>query len=343
MDVFSHGASADLDHVGISQRAVSVIPSPKRAAGFIPRLRGECRSTGTQLPPHPAPARRRRRGGHRHATPIGLYPGGSAGGDGADPVHHDHPGRRVRAATQTVSDLKSAGDLAERLRGAATVIKRDLEADHCFDGPRAKSCGSVSGLWDRASEPTPPAQGFFRIYEGQSTSPPYAAGAAAGDEGPDINGFLSFYQTTASLAYTISLTRDAAQRLSVGVCARLAAHHRPRPVWACPTSGTRIRRRAQPSRRSTTRQSAEVALFLVPTGDVTDASGSGPLPLFGLYRRQFLTVPPTARWTRRRRGPAAVPSAQAPNYVEVSTVPSAGEPGPSTLADLYHAGAAASG
>ena len=44
------------------------------------------------------------------------------------------------AATQTVSDLKSAGDLAERLRGAATVIHRDLEATHCYRQQRQRPC-----------------------------------------------------------------------------------------------------------------------------------------------------------------------------------------------------------
>ncbi len=37
------------------------------------------------------------------------------------------------AASQAVSDLKAAGDLAEKLRGAANVLKRDMEADHFTD------------------------------------------------------------------------------------------------------------------------------------------------------------------------------------------------------------------
>ena len=101
-------------------------------------------------------------------------------------------------ATQAVSDLKSAGDLAERLRGATTVIHRDLEANHCFD-----SNGNVlrlSSMWNTNNglnpNPPPPAQGFFRIYEG----------SPATLEGTDINGLSSYYQTTAALAYTISLT-----------------------------------------------------------------------------------------------------------------------------------------
>ncbi len=81
-------------------------------------------------------------------------------------------GAAFSAATQTVSDLKSAGDLAERLRGAATVIHRDLEANHCFDAN-----GNVlrlSTMWNTNFNPTPPppAQGFVRIYEGQSTNRP---------------------------------------------------------------------------------------------------------------------------------------------------------------------------
>ena len=73
-------------------------------------------------------------------------------------------------------------------------------------------------------------------------------------------------------------------------------------------------------------QSAEVALFLLQTGDVTDASApGGAKPLFGLYRRQLLTVPnlptPQNHWTPA----AAVGAGQAPTYVEVSTIPTAGE------------------
>ena len=82
-------------------------------------------------------------------------------------------------------------------------------------------------------------------------------------------------------------------------------------------------------------------MFLVPTNDVTDAA-NGAKPLFGLYRRQLLTTPPTQpvgqfqpHWT-----PATTVAGPNPNYVEVSTVPTTGEAAAATnlsfnsLADL---------
>ena len=47
--------------------------------------------------------------------------------------------------------------------------------------------------------------GFFRIYEGQSEIPPLTAGALAGNEGTDLDGFPSYYQTTTALHYTVAL------------------------------------------------------------------------------------------------------------------------------------------
>ena len=246
-------------------------------------------------------------------------------------------GAAFSAATQTVSDLKSAGDLAERLRGAATVIKRDLEADHCFDGQG--NVLPVRTVFGTSLNPNqPPAQGFFRIYEGQSTIPALVAGAPAGDElPPDINGFHSYYQTTASLAYTISLNGTRRDDF-------LSAFVPGSPLTTDPTLGPPDQRYEDTWSPGTTiptvynSPSAEVALFLVRTNDVTDASGSGALPLYGLYRRQLLTVPPTA--PRGATPPAPwvpnppVPSAQAPNYVEVSTFPSGGNLAFNRLADL---------
>ena len=225
-------------------------------------------------------------------------------------------GAAFSAATQTVSDLKSAGDLAERLRGAATVIHRDLEANHCFDAN-----GNVlrlSTMWNTNFNPTPPppAQGFVRIYEQLPGQP----------EGTDVNGLPSYYQTTASLAYTICLTGTRRDDF-------LSAFVPGSPLLTDPTLGPPDQR-YQDSPNVYNSPSAEVALFLVPTNDVTDASGTGPKPLFSLCRRQLLTTPPTQpvgqfqpHWS-----PAATVAGPNPNYVEVSTVPTAGEAaGPTNL------------
>ncbi len=240
-------------------------------------------------------------------------------------------GAAFSAATQTVSDLKSAGDLAERLRGATTVIHRDLEANHCFDAN-----GNVlrlSTMWNTNFNPTPPppAQGFFRILVEASH---VAQGPAWPERGSDVNGLPSYYQTTASLAYTISLTgtrRDDFLSAFVGAGS---------PLLSDPTLGPPDQR-YQDSANVYNSPSAEVALFLVPTNDVTDAA-NGAKPLFSLMRRQLLTTPPTQpvgqfqpHWT-----PATTVAGPNPNYVEVSTVPTTGEAAAATnlsfnsLADL---------
>ena len=50
------------------------------------------------------------------------------------------------AATQSVTDLKSAGDLAEKLRGAVNVLRRDLEQDHFTDGLQVSPVVSSQSL-----------------------------------------------------------------------------------------------------------------------------------------------------------------------------------------------------
>ncbi len=225
-------------------------------------------------------------------------------------------------ATQIVSDLKSAGDLAERLRGTATVIHRDLEAPHCFNSSGAPlPISTIFGTSASLSNP-PPGQGFFRIYEQN----------AGHDEGADVNGIHSYYQTTASLAYTITLNGTRRDDF-------LSAFVPGSPLTSDPVLGPPDQR-YQDTAGAYNSPSAEVALFLVPSGDVTDVSGTGALPLFGLYRRQLLIVPPTVPSLGPTTYPAVSNSSAPLNYVEISTVPTVGE-APSTpnlnynrLADL---------
>ena len=50
------------------------------------------------------------------------------------------------AASQAVSDLKSAGDLAEKLRAATNVLKRDMEAEHLIQQQRLGTITKRIGL-----------------------------------------------------------------------------------------------------------------------------------------------------------------------------------------------------
>ncbi len=216
------------------------------------------------------------------------------------------------AATQAVGDLKSAGDLAERLRGATMVIKRDLEATHVYRNGVAQR---ISTLYGTAANPNgPPDQGYLRIYE---QTPDV-------DEGPDLDGIHSYHQTTASLAYTISLTGTRRNDF-------LSAYVPGSPL--CATNDPVLlppdqRYEDTPSTAAPqvySSQCAEVALFLVQETDVTDASTGPAQPLFSLMRRQLLTTPPYPSATNDWSPAPPVAAGNAPLYVEVSTIPTAGE------------------
>jgi len=221
------------------------------------------------------------------------------------------------AATSAVSDLKAAGDLAERLRGAANVLRRDLAADHCYD--LNGNLLPLSALWG-PSPGSPPASGFFRIYQGGPTQPMPAGPPAAlpqftnFDEGVDLDGIHSYISTNHALHYTIGLHGTLrSDFLSAWV---------PGSPLIAPFTGSAgggvyqfPDNFYQDTAGPYNAQTAEVAVFLAPNGDITDPTTPPALPLYGLYRRQLLTVP--SSWTQ----PAGTP----PGYSEVSTVPTAGE------------------
>jgi prepilin-type N-terminal cleavage/methylation domain-containing protein len=235
------------------------------------------------------------------------------------------------AASQAVSDLKSAGDLAEKLRGATNVLKRDLECPHFFDGKNGTNSIRLSdvGFWGRLptpADPTKPPVGFFRIFQQQAD----AADVAGGH---DLDNIPSFHQTTTALHYTIALqgTRRSDFLSAALPPASPLTTASPSPPSPSPNDVLLGQGGLQPTTDERYQdtpnvynsQYAEVAVFLAPTNDFTDGTGGiTPQPLFALYRRQFLTVPPG--W-----GPPTpaqqVPAGMAAQYLEVSTIPTAGE------------------
>src|SRR5262245_41908564 len=89
--------------------------------------------------------------------------------------------------------LKAIGDMNARMRTAAIVLQRDLQADH-FEGRR------------RVSDPNfwllgPPSQGFFRIYHG--SRPANTANAPYFDEGTDADGIGSRRAVDHILHFTV--------------------------------------------------------------------------------------------------------------------------------------------
>jgi prepilin-type N-terminal cleavage/methylation domain-containing protein len=220
------------------------------------------------------------------------------------------------AASQAVSDLKSAGDLAEKLRGATSVLKRDLEEDHFTDhknGSNPRLSQLDLGTWLSTGIPPSQPYGFFRIFQAQADQPFY--------EGSDLDNIPSFHQTGASLHYTIALNGT---RRSDFLSATVLGNS-PLLSNTDPLLGPIDQRYQDSNNNEYNSQLAEVAVFLAPTGDQTDGTAGPAQPLFALFRRQFLVVP--TGWPQTPVTVQDVAPPQGPQYLEMSTVPTAGEPG----------------
>ena len=204
-------------------------------------------------------------------------------------------------------NLKAIGDMQEKLRSVAIILRRDLRADH-FDAPP----NHLSDQDLRPPNGTPPANGFFRIWQGSALSS--TAGAPYYREGTDDNGppgIDSYRATDQILHFTVKLTgnlredwltarapstsplaknKDPANSLTPP--AQNDGSYYPRDFWE-PASGS------QEPAGTHLAQWAEVAYFLRPTGQF-----AGTTPLYGLYRRQRLAVPPPPQNTSLNTTPA---------------------------------------
>jgi type II secretory pathway pseudopilin PulG len=214
------------------------------------------------------------------------------------------------AASQAVGDLKAAGDLAEKLRGAANVLRRDLMADHFTDGVSDSPSPKLSDptFWNRLDTTlNPPGPfGFFRIIQQNADQ------QDGGNTITDLDGIPSFSQTTTSLHYTVALSgTNRSDFLSATV-------PNGSPLLANSTLGVSNNLLGSPDSRYQDMTGAnpynspfaEVVVFVQQGADSTD----GGLPLFNLFRRQFLNVP-TAWATANRTTSSANPAA----HSEIST------------------------
>lgn len=170
-----------------------------------------------------------------------------------------------KTGLETFRQLKAIGDMDQNLRAAATIIRRDLKADH-FEGMRRLSDTS---FFAPSLERGPPEMGFFRIVQG--------AAAASDAEGQDLDTIVSRRRTTHRLHFTV----------------KLRGNRKEEYFYARVPVGSPLLTLGQPDSRFQeagvyASQWAEVAYFLaVPPGNPT-AEGT---PLFALYRRQRLLVP----------------------------------------------------
>jgi prepilin-type N-terminal cleavage/methylation domain-containing protein len=208
------------------------------------------------------------------------------------------------AGMKSVSDFKAAGDMADKQRNVMTVLRRDLWADH-FPG---RQMMSQPDFWTGG----PPAEGYFRIFQG----------APDVNEGLDLDNLPSYRQTTTSLAFTVRLRgNDRGNFFSAVVPPTIQDNGNPvpNPLLASALLGSPDRR-FQDTAGVYSSQWAEVAYFLVPTGETAEGT-----PLFGLYRRQLLTVTDNSLVTTNDPAQPYIPIAQAVDaagnnqYLEMST------------------------
>jgi len=250
-----------------------------------------------------------------------------------------------QAALGTFRNLKAQGDLAEKLRATAQILQRDLAANH-FDGNR------------RLSDPTfwnngPPSQGFFQIYQG---SPGILEGLDLDDIGSypsNYNDIGSYRSIDHKLAFTVKLVgNDMGDFFSASAAGSGNVWTPPIPpattgtpvvpqlpgglgIGAIQTFGPPESRYQPPvgvaSVTGYNYQWAAVAWFLQPqmnptTGQqdttvVDPATGSQPVRLYTLYRRQCLLVPDNNLVALATTPIGGVPSNLISNFLEMSCLP----------------------
>lgn len=180
------------------------------------------------------------------------------------------------SATRTFSTLRTAGQLQEKTRSAAAMIRRDLTAEH-FDGPfiPGRSGPRVGDQRLDQAGWVPPRAGYFEVRQfGTSTFEPVNAPTQ------EPEGLPSTRADSHIARFTVKLPGGPAAEL---YCAELqAAPAQPgepsaadRRINSFPTGSTVVYSRW-----------AEVQYFLYPNGDATPATANGPsLPLYSLRRR----------------------------------------------------------
>jgi Tfp pilus assembly protein PilW len=189
------------------------------------------------------------------------------------------------AGVDSFRQLKAIGDMQERLRATATVLRRDLAADH-FEGHRRLSDLT---FWADGY----PGAGFFRI----------AQGTASTQEGFDPDLALAAPDFIAPVRATDHVLHMAVKLRGNGREDFFSAFV---PGSAVLTAGTNFfgqppDARYQDTPNTFNSQWAEVVYFLVSNG----ASAGTGTPLFTLYRSQFVVVPDNSGLTNVSAGTLA--------------------------------------
>jgi hypothetical protein len=198
---------------------------------------------------------------------------------------------------ETFRQLKAIGDMDASLRTAATLLRRDLAADH-FEGKRRLS---DTNFFSTTLDKGPPHQGFFRLVQG-----PVQAGE---NEGNDLDGIASRRRTTHALAFTVKLRGNRREEFfSARVPYDPTDPSKSSPLLTIGQPDSRF----QDAPGTYNFQWAEVAYFLVPTGQTAEGT-----PLFSLHRRQRLLIPDEEAF-ELNWGSKVVPFAQYAAYTQIS-------------------------
>jgi prepilin-type N-terminal cleavage/methylation domain-containing protein len=228
--------------------------------------------------------------------------------------------------TEVFRQLKALGDLQERMRTAANLIRRDLACDH-FDGGRKLS---DSNFWLNG----PPQQGFLRIWQG---SPLQTAAVTANmgyvQEGTDPSGIPTNRAVDHALQMAVKYRgnqRDNFLFAAVPTTSPLVTQ----ATWTTGAlTGFGSDSRFQDSANGVySYEWADVSYFLLPSeapGTTTQDTTDGTVKRWALYRRQQVAVPDNTLV------PAIAAAANLTNYLETSAYAD-----PSNATNLYFNGPA---
>jgi type II secretory pathway pseudopilin PulG len=175
------------------------------------------------------------------------------------------------AGLDTFGKLRATADMAQKLRLAASTLRRDLKADHFDAALRPSDPGFGSTVV--------PREGFIRIYQG---GPPLSEGSCDG-----INSLLA---TNHVLQLGVKLRGNRPEDFFYANVPGLVTLDQANN----PQSSTTFFGQPADARYQTglyACQWAEVMYYLVPIGTSTSPTGGyPPQPLYALYRVQRLAV-----------------------------------------------------
>jgi|GEM_PF-2989173 len=207
------------------------------------------------------------------------------------------------ASMQSFRTLKGVGDMEEKLRTAVAIMRTDLAAQHFRPNKKI----SDAKFFNNGG---PPDQGYLRIYQATPIVRPSAVNPTPANtyEETDGDGFPSSRCTDQTIAFTVMNSGNKRESYATA-----DVRSDPSPVGGLST-GNAYQDMSGTTPLTYVSQTYEVAYFL----RFAQAIPGGPR-LFGLYRRQLLTVPPNS--PTAFSGISVTKLTQSNAYAEISCQP----------------------